>query len=64
MDYCVDVDYCDVFISCLDAHSDGTHSLQRIYCWDTDAVTHFYKSDEGKLIYILCDQRVNIYIVG
>ncbi len=22
------VDYCDVFISCLDSHSDGTHSLQ------------------------------------
>ncbi len=21
------VDYCDVFISCLDTHSDGTHSL-------------------------------------
>ncbi len=24
------VDYCDVFFSCLDFHSDGTHSLQRI----------------------------------
>ncbi len=24
------VDYGDVFISCLDSHSDGTHSLQRI----------------------------------
>ncbi len=23
--------YCDVFISCLDSHSDGTHSLQRIH---------------------------------
>ncbi len=23
------VDYCDVFISCLDSHSDGTHSPQR-----------------------------------
>ncbi len=21
------MDYCDVFISCLDSHSDGTHSL-------------------------------------
>ncbi len=40
------VDYCDVFISCLDSHSDGTHSLQSIHCLDTDAVTHFYKSDE------------------
>ncbi len=25
------VDYCDVFISCLDSHSDGTHSLQMIH---------------------------------
>ncbi len=25
------VDYCDVFIGCLDSHSDGTHSLQRIH---------------------------------
>uniref|UniRef100_A0A8C1BGS5 Leptin receptor overlapping transcript-like 1 n=1 Tax=Cyprinus carpio carpio TaxID=630221 RepID=A0A8C1BGS5_CYPCA len=25
------VDYCDVFISCLDSHSDGTHSLQSIH---------------------------------
>ncbi len=25
------VDYCDVFISCLDSQSDGTHSLQRIH---------------------------------
>ncbi len=24
-------DYCNVFISCLDAHSDGTHLLQRIH---------------------------------
>ncbi len=23
----------DVFISCLDSHSDGTHSLQRIHWW-------------------------------
>ncbi len=46
MDYCVDVDYSDVFISCLDSHSDGTHSLQSIHCWDTDAETHFYKPDE------------------
>uniref|UniRef100_A0A8C1XAX3 Ras-related protein Rab-28 n=1 Tax=Cyprinus carpio TaxID=7962 RepID=A0A8C1XAX3_CYPCA len=26
------VDYCDVFISCLDSQSDGTHSLQSIHC--------------------------------
>ncbi len=29
-----------------DSHSDGTHSLQSIHCWDTDAVLHFSKSDE------------------
>ncbi len=33
-----------VFLS--DSHSDGTHSLQSIHCWDTDAETHFYKPDE------------------
>ncbi len=42
------VDYCDVFISCLDSHSDGTHSLQRIYWWASDVakflqyVPHIY----------------------
>ncbi len=25
------VDYCDVFISCLDSHSDGTHSHLLMY---------------------------------
>ncbi len=40
------VDYCDVFISCLDSHSDGTHSLQSIHCWDSDTMLHFSKSDE------------------
>ncbi len=29
-----------------DSHSDGTHSLQSIHFWDTDAETHFYKPDE------------------
>ncbi len=38
------VDYCDVFISCLDSHSDGTHSLQRIHCWASDVKLHFSKS--------------------
>ncbi len=40
------VDYCDVFISCLDSHSDGTHSLKSIHCRDSDAMLHFSKSDE------------------
>ncbi len=38
--------YCDVFISCLDSHSDGTHSLQSIHCWTSDKMLHFSKSDE------------------
>ncbi len=38
------VDYCDVFISCLDSHSDGTHSLQRIHWWDSDGKINFSKS--------------------
>ncbi len=40
------VDYCDVFISCLDSHSDGTHSLQRIHWRASDEMLHFSKSDE------------------
>ncbi len=40
------VDYCDVFISCLDSHSDGTHPLQSIYWWASDVMLHFSKSDE------------------
>ncbi len=38
------VDYCDVFISCSDSHSDGTHSLQRIHWWASDGMLHFIKS--------------------
>ncbi len=38
------VDYCDVFISCLDSHSGGTHSLQSIHQWASDAMLHFSKS--------------------
>ncbi len=38
------VDYCDVFISCLDSHSDGTHSLQRIHWWASDEMLYFFKS--------------------
>ncbi len=35
------VDYCDVFISCLDSHSDVTHSLQRIHWLASDGMLHF-----------------------
>ncbi len=37
------VDYSDVFIRCLDSHSDGTHSLQRIHWW-ANYMIHFSKS--------------------
>ncbi len=41
-----------------DSHSDGTHSLQSIHCWDTDAVTHFSKPD---LILILDGLMVSTF---
>ncbi len=51
------VDYYDVFISCLDSHSDGTHSLQRKHWWARDVMLNFYKSvlttNQTHLIYIL-----------
>ncbi len=39
------VDYCDVFISCLNAHFDSTHSPQRIYWQANYGILHFSKSD-------------------
>ncbi len=45
MDWCqLLVDYCDVFISCLDSHSNGTHSLQRVHWWASDVNLNFSKS--------------------
>ncbi len=38
------VDYCDVFISCLNSHSDGTHSLQMIHCRASDVMQNLSKS--------------------
>ncbi len=35
------VDYSDVFITRLDFHSDGTHSLQSIHWWASDAMLNF-----------------------
>ncbi len=64
------VDYCDVFISCLDSHSDGTHSLQSIHWWDTDAVTHFSKSDEktnsstSLMLWGWAHFQLNIFVFG
>ncbi len=39
------VDYCDVFISCLDSHSDGTHSLrmQNWYKISNIRITNLFK---------------------
>ncbi len=55
------VDYCDVFISCLDSHSDGTHSLQRIHWWASDGMLHFSKSDEETNSYVLDGLRVSTF---
>ncbi len=61
---------CDIFISCLDSHSDGTHSLQRIYWWTSD--TRFARflqicSDEETNSSTSCGLRANhweqIYIL-
>ncbi len=32
------------FISCLDSHSHGTHSLQMTYWWVSDVMIHLFKS--------------------
>ncbi len=54
------MDYCDVFISCLDSHSDGTHSLQRIHWWASDVMLHFSK--RNKLMSFLDGLRVNRFL--
>ncbi len=51
--------YCNAFISCLDSHSDGTHSLERIHWWASDAA-FLQIWWRNKLIYILDGLRVNI----
>ncbi len=54
------VDCCDVYISCLDSHSDGTHSLQSIHWWVCYVMLYFFKPVLiNKLIYILDGLRVN-----
>ncbi len=48
------VKYCNIFISCLDCHFDGTHSLQRICWWRSDVTINFSKSVlMKKQIYLL-----------
>ncbi len=53
------VDYCDVFISCLDSHSDGTHSLQMIHWWASDVISPNVFLWRNKLVYILDGLRVS-----
>ncbi len=52
-------------ISCLDSHSDGTHSLQRIHWWASDVKLGFSKSVSMRkpphLPYILDDLRVSTF---
>ncbi len=44
LDWCTGVVWIiNVFISCLESHSDGTHSLQRIHWWASDVMLHFSK---------------------
>ncbi len=51
-----------VFISCLNSHADGTHSLQSIHWWANDPMLHFSKSDNKETnSYILDGLRVSTW---
>ncbi len=63
------VDYLWIFViffsSCLDSHSDGTHSLHRIHRWARDVIQHFSKNlflRRNKLINILNDLRLSKFL--
>ncbi len=50
-------------ISCLDSHSDGTHSLQRIHWWASNGMLHFSKSVPlKKQTYLLLEWPEGEYI--
>ncbi len=49
------MDYCDVFISCLNSHSNGTHSLQRIHLEASDVMLNFSNS-------FLIRKQTNLYL--
>ncbi len=58
------VNYCDAFISCLDSHSDGTHSLQRIHWGASDEMLNFYKFIQKKQqthLYLTCPESEYIF---
>ncbi len=48
---------CDVFISCLNTHSDGTHSLQKIHWWASDIMRSFSKS-------VLIKKQTHLHLDG
>ncbi len=48
-------DYLTFFNSCLDSHSDGTHSLQRIHWWAGDVILYFSKS-------VLMKKRTHLHL--
>ncbi len=50
-----------VFIRCLDTHSDGTHSLQRIHWWASDVMLNSPNLFRWRLIYILDDLGILIH---
>ncbi len=51
------------FISCLNSHSDGTHSLQRIYWWEIGVIINFSKSFLMIKIKLICilDGKFPVY---
>ncbi len=54
------VNCCDVFISCLDSHFNGTHSLQRsMWCNDNISPNLFWW--RNKLIYIIDGPRMSTF---
>ncbi len=52
---------CDVFISCLNSHFDGTHSLPRIHCKWCDAKI-LQIGQRSKLIHIVDGLRVSTFL--
>ncbi len=56
--------YCDVFISYLESHSDGTHSLQRIHWWAINVMQNLKKSVPMKKqthLHLECPEGEQIY---
>ncbi len=52
-----------VFISCLDCHSNGTHSLQRIHCWASNAMLNYSKSFVMKKFDDQGFRKVSVFIL-